>query len=149
MTMDFSAELSFDVIKKLSLFRACYEGLSWKFTPWLDEYIERCWKEIHSEHDDVRTYIGEFLSFSDKIKVCENDISGFYNLTIISGHLVRQYLQLQSSSKNAASFLQNTTSWACAAHITKLGYHSWSRTSNCGVKSVYLASGPSNRSMTE
>lgn len=69
MTMDFNAELSFDVIKKLSLFRACYEELGWKFTPWVDQLLQRCWKEIHSEHDDVRTYIGEFMSFADKIKV--------------------------------------------------------------------------------
>ncbi|KAF8998336.1 hypothetical protein BDZ89DRAFT_1105652 [Hymenopellis radicata] len=68
MTMDFNAELSFDVIKVLSLFRACYEEMGWKFTAWLDQILQRCWKEIHCEHDDVRTYIAEFMSFADKIK---------------------------------------------------------------------------------
>lgn len=67
--LDFDAELSFDVVKILSLCRACYEELGMKFTPWVDEVLERCWKEIWSDHDEVRAYIGEILAFSDRIKV--------------------------------------------------------------------------------
>ncbi|KAK0473258.1 hypothetical protein IW261DRAFT_1553160 [Armillaria novae-zelandiae] len=68
MTMDYNAELSFDVVKVLSLFRSCYEELGWKFSAWMDEVLRRCWKEIYSEHEDVRTYIAEILCFADKIK---------------------------------------------------------------------------------
>lgn len=68
-SLDFNSELSFDVIKTLSLFRAWYEGMGWKAAPWVDECLDRYWAELHSEHDDVRAYIGEFLSFSDKVKV--------------------------------------------------------------------------------
>ncbi|KAK0456353.1 hypothetical protein EV421DRAFT_1699087 [Armillaria borealis] len=67
-TMDYNAELSFDVVKILSLFRTCYEELGWKFSAWMDEVLQRCWKEIYSEHEDVRTYIAEILCFADKIK---------------------------------------------------------------------------------
>ncbi|KAF5384678.1 hypothetical protein D9757_006201 [Collybiopsis confluens] len=65
---DLNTELSFDAIKILSLFRSCYEELGWKFSAWLDEAVERYWREIHGDHDDVRAYIAEFLAFSDKIK---------------------------------------------------------------------------------
>ncbi|EEB90585.1 hypothetical protein MPER_11186 [Moniliophthora perniciosa FA553] len=66
--LDYNTELSFDAIKVLSLFRACYEQLGWKFHAWIDEVTERCWAEIHSEHEDVRAYIAEMLAFGDKIK---------------------------------------------------------------------------------
>jgi proteasome activator subunit 4 len=52
-TMDYNGEMSFDAVKILSLFRAFYEELSWKFSAWTDQVLERCWPEIHSEHDDV------------------------------------------------------------------------------------------------
>jgi proteasome activator subunit 4 len=68
-SLDFNAELSFDVVKILSLFRACYEELGWKFSAWIDESVERCWLEIHSDHDDVRAYIAEIFAFADKVKV--------------------------------------------------------------------------------
>ncbi|KAF9073805.1 armadillo-type protein [Rhodocollybia butyracea] len=65
-TADLNTEMSFDAIKILSLFRSCYEELGWKFSAWLDDSVERCWREIHSDHDDVRTYIAELLAFADK-----------------------------------------------------------------------------------
>lgn len=52
--LDFNAELSFDVFKVISLFRAFYEELGRKFTPWIDEVVEHAWKQIHGEHEDVR-----------------------------------------------------------------------------------------------
>ncbi|KAF5374850.1 hypothetical protein D9758_000077 [Tetrapyrgos nigripes] len=67
-SLDFNAELSFDVVKILSPFRSSYEELGWKFSPWIDETVERCWLEIHSDHDDVRAYIAEIFAFADKIK---------------------------------------------------------------------------------
>ncbi|KAF8640852.1 hypothetical protein AX17_000500 [Amanita inopinata Kibby_2008] len=66
-SLDFNAELAFDAIKDLSLFRAFYNGLGRKFTAWADETIERCWKEIHSDHDEVRAIIGEMLAFTEDI----------------------------------------------------------------------------------
>ncbi|KAL0579785.1 Proteasome activator BLM10 [Marasmius crinis-equi] len=67
-TLDYSTELSFDAVKILSLFRACYEQLGRKISGWIDEIVERCWSEIHSEHEDVRAYVAEILAFADKIK---------------------------------------------------------------------------------
>ncbi|KAJ3973169.1 hypothetical protein EV361DRAFT_980091 [Lentinula raphanica] len=65
---DLNTELSFDAIKILSLFRSCYEELGWKSTAWLDDAVDRYWNELHSDHDDVRSYIAELLAFADKIK---------------------------------------------------------------------------------
>lgn len=52
-TMDFNGEMSFEAVKTLSLFRALYEELNWKFSAWMDEALDRCWPEIYSEHDEV------------------------------------------------------------------------------------------------
>ncbi|KAJ3990413.1 hypothetical protein F5890DRAFT_1398687 [Lentinula detonsa] len=65
---DLNTELSFDAIKILSLFRSCYEELGWKSSAWLDDAVDRYWRELHSDHDDVRSYIAELLAFADKIK---------------------------------------------------------------------------------
>jgi proteasome activator subunit 4 len=65
--LDFNAELAFDAVKVLSLFRAFYEELGRKFSPWGDDAIERCWKEINSDHDEVRAMIGEMLVFTEYI----------------------------------------------------------------------------------
>ncbi|OCH96655.1 hypothetical protein OBBRIDRAFT_787227 [Obba rivulosa] len=66
--VDFNSESTFDVTQVLSFFRAFYEELNWKFTPWADDTVARCWRELHCEHDDVLTYIAEILSFTSKIK---------------------------------------------------------------------------------
>ncbi|KAJ4489583.1 hypothetical protein C8J55DRAFT_557490 [Lentinula edodes] len=66
-TADLNTELSFDAIKFLSLFRSCYEELGWKSLAWLDDAVDRYWRELHSDHDDVRSYIAELLAFADKI----------------------------------------------------------------------------------
>ena len=67
--VDFHAEMSLDALKVLSMFRALYEELNWKFSPWTNEVLNRCWAEIHSEHDDIRAYFGEIVAFAGKIKV--------------------------------------------------------------------------------
>ncbi|KAF7437108.1 hypothetical protein PC9H_003942 [Pleurotus ostreatus] len=67
-SQDYNGESSFDAIKILSPFRAFYSELNWKFSAWADEIMDRFWKEISSEHDDVRAYVGEMLAFSAKIK---------------------------------------------------------------------------------
>ncbi|KAF9270499.1 ARM repeat-containing protein [Marasmius fiardii PR-910] len=66
--LDYNTELSFDAVRILSLFRASYEQLGRKFISCVDEVVERCWSEIHSEHEDVRAYVAEILAFADKIK---------------------------------------------------------------------------------
>ncbi|KAG5648200.1 hypothetical protein DXG03_006155 [Asterophora parasitica] len=66
--IDYNAEMSFDGMKVLSLFRAFYEELGRKFTAWADDALARSWSEINSEHDDLRAYIGELLAFTQKIK---------------------------------------------------------------------------------
>ena len=82
--LDFNAELSFDAIKVITLFSCVFE-LGRKFSPWIDDMVERCWTEIHGEHDDVcikcnnfayvlicdlqvRAFVGEILAFSHSIK---------------------------------------------------------------------------------
>lgn len=52
--MDYNPEMSFDAVKVIALFRSFYEELGRKFVCWVDETVERTWKEIHNEHDDVR-----------------------------------------------------------------------------------------------
>ncbi|KAJ7597613.1 hypothetical protein C8J56DRAFT_1001469 [Mycena floridula] len=54
MSLDFNAELSFDAVKILALFRSFYEELGSKFDAWLDQVLDRCWKEIHSDHDECQ-----------------------------------------------------------------------------------------------
>jgi proteasome activator subunit 4 len=78
-SMDFNAELSFDVVKKLSLFRAMYEELGCSFIPWANEVMEHCWSEIHSDHEEVRSYIGEIMAFTERIMV-----NFSYNSTVSS-----------------------------------------------------------------
>jgi proteasome activator subunit 4 len=51
--MDYNGPSSLESVKVLSLFRALYTKLEWKFTPWADSTLERFWREVHSEHDDV------------------------------------------------------------------------------------------------
>ncbi|EDR15426.1 uncharacterized protein LACBIDRAFT_301740 [Laccaria bicolor S238N-H82] len=67
-SMDYNAEMSFDAVKIISLFRSFYEELGRKFSPWVDDAVRRSWAEIHSEHDDVRAFISEILAFSENIK---------------------------------------------------------------------------------
>ncbi|GLB36425.1 putative protein with domain of unknown function (DUF3437) [Lyophyllum shimeji] len=66
--VDFNAEMTFDPVKVLSLFRAFYEELGRKFIAWTDDTLARSWKEIGGEHADVRAYIAEILAFTQKIK---------------------------------------------------------------------------------
>ncbi|KAJ7225820.1 hypothetical protein GGX14DRAFT_422501 [Mycena pura] len=53
-TMDFQPELAFDATKILSIFKAFYQELNWKFTAWTDQAVERCWHQLDiNEHEDV------------------------------------------------------------------------------------------------
>ncbi|KAI0308000.1 hypothetical protein B0F90DRAFT_1813347 [Multifurca ochricompacta] len=65
---DYNGESSLNAVKSLCFFRAFYEEQNWKFSPWVDQTIERVWAEISSEHDEVRAYISELLAFASKIK---------------------------------------------------------------------------------
>jgi proteasome activator subunit 4 len=55
--VDYNAEMTFDAIKILSLFRAFYEELGRKFSAWTDDAVRQCWAEINSEHDEVGSSI--------------------------------------------------------------------------------------------
>ncbi|KAJ7102239.1 hypothetical protein B0H15DRAFT_813790 [Mycena belliarum] len=67
--MDYDPELAFDATKTLTLFKAVFEELNWKFTAWTDKVVERCWAQLDtSEHEEVRSFISEVLVFSSKIK---------------------------------------------------------------------------------
>ena len=112
-TMDFNGESSFEAVKVLSLIRALYESLDWKFSAWTDEVLERCWPQISSEHDDVshsrdhkvavrfiaaeyqvRAYISEFLAFSGKIKV-------LFHSTISASHIDITTVATQTFNTNS------------------------------------------------
>ncbi|KAF7319927.1 Membrane protein [Mycena kentingensis (nom. inval.)] len=69
-TMDFQPELTFDATKILSIFKAFYQELNWKFTAWTDKVVERCWNQLVvdvNEHEDVRNHIADVLVFSSSI----------------------------------------------------------------------------------
>ncbi|KAH9487110.1 Proteasome activator complex subunit 4 [Psilocybe cubensis] len=68
MNLDFNSELSFDAVKVITLYRAFFEELRRKFGPWTDDTVQRCWREIHSEHEDVRAFISEIFAFSENVK---------------------------------------------------------------------------------
>ncbi|KZT06355.1 uncharacterized protein LAESUDRAFT_653878 [Laetiporus sulphureus 93-53] len=66
--VDFNNESTSEVVHVLSIFRAFYEELGWKFTPWVDDAVERCWSELsRTEHDDVLAYISEIMTYSGKV----------------------------------------------------------------------------------
>lgn len=85
-SLDFNGESTFAISQVLVFYRAFYEELNWKFTPWIDDMVHRVWGELGCEHDDVsfrkgfsfyfgayfynqvRSYIGEILAFADKTK---------------------------------------------------------------------------------
>ena len=51
--IDYNAEMTFDAVKVLSLFRAFYEELGRKFSPWTNDTLARSWAELTCERDDV------------------------------------------------------------------------------------------------
>ncbi|KAA1468544.1 hypothetical protein DENSPDRAFT_833875 [Dentipellis sp. KUC8613] len=67
-TTDYNGESSLVAVKALCFLRAFYENESRKFIPWADEAVKRVWPEIKSDHDEVRAYISELLTFTNKIK---------------------------------------------------------------------------------
>ncbi|KAH8835425.1 hypothetical protein DL96DRAFT_1702409 [Flagelloscypha sp. PMI_526] len=66
--LDYNAEMTFDIVKTMNLFRAVYEEMGWKFKEFADDAIQQSWGAISNHHDDVRGYISELLAFSEKIK---------------------------------------------------------------------------------
>lgn len=70
VSMDCNSESSFDAVKVASFHHGMLETFGWKFTAWTDMTIQRYWKEIHSEHDELRSYIADALEISGEIKVC-------------------------------------------------------------------------------
>lgn len=105
--LDYSVEMAFDVTKTLSVFRAFYEEMGRKYSEYTDETIRQCLGEISNEHADVcplcsafrgadhapqvRGFIAEILSFSDKIKVsCGWDEGIYLAQNIGSGNRILQ-----------------------------------------------------------
>lgn len=67
-TMDYNGPSSLESVKILALFRGFYTELEWKFSSWSDSTMERFWREVHSEHDDVRSHVAEMMAFCNSIK---------------------------------------------------------------------------------
>jgi proteasome activator subunit 4 len=66
---DYNGESSLSAVKALAFFRAFYEEACWKFSAWTEDVVSRVWGEMASEHDDVRIYISDLLTFTDRVKV--------------------------------------------------------------------------------
>jgi hypothetical protein len=54
---DYNGESSLNAVKALCFFRAFYEEQNWKFSPWVDQAVDRVWAEISSEHDEVSYFL--------------------------------------------------------------------------------------------
>lgn len=67
--MDCNSESPFEAMKFVSFHRGMMEEFGWKFAAWTDASMERYWREIHSEHDEVRSSVADALEFSSKIMV--------------------------------------------------------------------------------
>ncbi|KAI0828367.1 hypothetical protein BC628DRAFT_1417934 [Trametes gibbosa] len=65
--VDFNKESTFEIIQVLCFFRAFYEQLGVKFSPWVEDVLQRCWAELKCEHEDVLAYFSEILAFCGKI----------------------------------------------------------------------------------
>ncbi|KAL7285721.1 hypothetical protein ACG7TL_000826 [Trametes sanguinea] len=65
--VDFNGESTFEIIQVLCFFRAFYEQLGMKFTPWVDDVLNRCWSELKCEHEDVLAYFSEIFAFCGKV----------------------------------------------------------------------------------
>ncbi|KAI0034951.1 hypothetical protein K488DRAFT_76958 [Vararia minispora EC-137] len=65
---DYNGESSLSAVKALAFFRAFYEDACWKFSAWTEDAVSRVWGEMASEHDDVRKYISDLLTFTDRVK---------------------------------------------------------------------------------
>jgi len=70
---DYNGESSIEASRSASFWRAMAEELGWRFGAWVDQYVERHWMELASEHDEVRAYVADALELSGKIKVSEGD----------------------------------------------------------------------------
>ncbi|KAI0336090.1 hypothetical protein GY45DRAFT_1316150 [Cubamyces sp. BRFM 1775] len=66
-TVDFNGESTFEIIQVLCFFRAFYEQLGLKFTPWVEDVLARCWAELKCEHEDVLAYFSEIFAFCGKV----------------------------------------------------------------------------------
>lgn len=66
-SMDYNGPSSLESVKVLALFRAFYTELEWKFISWSDSTMDRFWREVHSEHDDVRSHVAEMMAFCNGI----------------------------------------------------------------------------------
>ncbi|KAH7104159.1 hypothetical protein BKA62DRAFT_635182 [Auriculariales sp. MPI-PUGE-AT-0066] len=68
LTADYNGESSIEASRSASFWRSMAEELGWRFTAWVDQYVERHWQELASEHDEVRAYVADSLELSGKIK---------------------------------------------------------------------------------
>lgn len=68
LTTDYNGESSFESSRSASFWRAMAEELGWRFSAWTDQWVERHWVELASEHEEVRAYVADALEISGKIK---------------------------------------------------------------------------------
>ncbi|TBU39582.1 hypothetical protein BD309DRAFT_1022044 [Dichomitus squalens] len=66
-SVDFKGESTFEIVQVLCFFRAFYEQLGIKFTPWVEDALDRCWAELKCDHEEVLAYLSEILAFTEKI----------------------------------------------------------------------------------
>ncbi|EJU01100.1 hypothetical protein DACRYDRAFT_22883 [Dacryopinax primogenitus] len=68
LEVDFNDQSSFEVVKKESFVRAIDADLGWRFSAWADNFFDRYWEEVGSQHEEVRTYISEAFTLYVKLK---------------------------------------------------------------------------------
>jgi hypothetical protein len=131
---DYNGESSLNAVKALCFFRAFYEEQNWKFSPWVDEAVDRVWAEISSEHDEasympvpkeclvdpsyclkVRAYISELLAFASKIKVSKPSYVRTLCSRSNSANRSLRFLQPKSSCVNAGPRPSTSIYWGCEA----------------------------------
>lgn len=91
-SLDFNGESTFAISQVLVFYRAFYEELNWKFTPWIDDMVHRVWGELGCEHDDVSFRKG--FSTLVLISITRSDrTSGKFLLSLIKPRRVVSYSQ--------------------------------------------------------
>ncbi|KZW02065.1 hypothetical protein EXIGLDRAFT_736784 [Exidia glandulosa HHB12029] len=68
LTTDYNGESSFESSRSASFWRAMAEELGWRFAAWTDQWVERHFVELASEHEEVRAYVADSMEISGKVR---------------------------------------------------------------------------------
>ena len=106
-SVDFNGESTFEIVQVLCFFRAFYEQLGVKFTPWVEDALDRCWAELKCEHEEVLAYFSETLAFTEKIMVSGSVLSRFLSEYLMVRTVASE--PFTADSRNVCSGVQNSS----------------------------------------